>query len=257
MKIIMNPPYNRNLHLKILSHLISLYGDAEVVNLSPIRWLQDPLSEYKKYSDWQRFIDIRKKIETLDIVPKSDAYRLFDITNSEDLGIYHITKKGGWKSSKEKELIKRCYTLIKDNLCKIDHNMKDGWRIRVSLISNNNHRTGAPNNLGKLIIFKDGMKDGSPWYEFYQKNKWSKATPEITDSIRFNSKEEAQNFIESVENTKFGKWYEAHIITDIHISNDNILWLSDYTHPWTDADLYEYFGLNEEEIKEIECSIKL
>ena len=38
----------------------------------------------------------------------------------------------------------------------------------------------------------------------------------------------------------------------MNISNDNILWLSDYTHPWTDEMLYEYFGLNEEEIKEIE-----
>lgn len=143
MKIIMNPPYCKNLHLKILSKIISEYPNAEIVNLSPIRWLQDPLAEYKKSSDWFRFGDIRKKIETLNIVPKSDAYRLFDITNSEDLGIYHITKKGGWKSFEKRELIKRCYNLIKDNLCKIDHNMKDGWRIRVSLISNSNHRTGG------------------------------------------------------------------------------------------------------------------
>ena len=255
MKIIMNPPYNRNLHLKILQEAIK-HSD-EIVNLSPIRWLQDPLAEYKKNSDFKKFEDIRKRIENIDIIPTEIANRLFDIGLLQPLGIYHITRKGGWKPFEERELIKRCYNLIKNNLCKIDHNMKDGWRVRVSIISNNNHRTGAPNNLGKLIIFKDGMRDGSPWYEFYQKNKWSKATPEITDSIRFNSKEEAQNFIESVENTKFGKWYEAHIITDMNISNDNILWLSDYTHPWTDEMLYEYFNLTEEEIKEIECSIKL
>ena len=47
-KIIMNPPYDGNLHLKILSKIISEYPEAEVVNLSPIRWLQDHLSEYKK-----------------------------------------------------------------------------------------------------------------------------------------------------------------------------------------------------------------
>ena len=230
------------------------HGDY-VVNLSPIRWLQDPLAEYKKNSDFKKFENIRKHIESLDVAPKSDAYRLFDIAISEYLGIYHITKKGGWKSSKEKELIKRCYNLIKNNLCKIDHNMKDGWRIRVSLISNNNLRTGTPNNLGKLIIFKDGMRDGSPWYEFYQKNKWSKATPEITDSIKFDSEDEARNFIESVENTKFGKWYEANIITNMNISNNNILWLGDYTHPWTDEMLYEYFGLTEDEISIIENAI--
>ena len=53
MKIIMNPPYNRNLHLKILQEAMK-HGD-EIVNLSPIRWLQDPLAEYKKNSDWFRF----------------------------------------------------------------------------------------------------------------------------------------------------------------------------------------------------------
>ena len=45
-KIIMNPPYCRNLHLKILREAMK-HGD-EIVNLSPIRWLQDPLAEYKQ-----------------------------------------------------------------------------------------------------------------------------------------------------------------------------------------------------------------
>lgn len=51
MHIIMNPPYSGNLHLKIVSKIISEYPNAEIVNLSPIRWLQDPLAEYKKNSD--------------------------------------------------------------------------------------------------------------------------------------------------------------------------------------------------------------
>ena len=40
--IIMNPPYCRNLHLKILNEAIC-YSD-DIVNLSPIKWLQDPLA---------------------------------------------------------------------------------------------------------------------------------------------------------------------------------------------------------------------
>lgn len=47
--IIMNPPYCRNLHLKILNEAIC-YSD-DIVNLSPIRWLQDPLAERKRNSD--------------------------------------------------------------------------------------------------------------------------------------------------------------------------------------------------------------
>ena len=252
--IIMNPPYDKNLHLKILQEAIKHSGD--IVNLSPIRWLQDPLAEYKKNSDWKTYKDTREKIENIEVVPKDDVFQFFNITNSEDLGIYHITKNGGWQNFDTKLLCKKCYEKIKDSLCTIDHNMKDGWRIRISSISNSNHRTGGFNNLGKLLIFENGMKDGKPWYDFYQKNKWSKTTPEITDSIKFNSKEDAENFIDSVENTKFGRWYEGHIITDIHICNMNILWLGDYTHPWTDEMLYKYFGLTPEEIDIIEQEIK-
>ena len=61
--IIMNPPYCRNLHLKILNEAINHSDD--IVNLSPIRWLQDPLAEYKKNSDWKKFESERKRIETL------------------------------------------------------------------------------------------------------------------------------------------------------------------------------------------------
>lgn len=58
-KIIMNPPYSKNLHLKILAKTIEHLKDenSECVNLSPIRWLQDPLAKYKKNSDLKRFKD--------------------------------------------------------------------------------------------------------------------------------------------------------------------------------------------------------
>lgn len=85
---------------------------------------------------------------------------------------------------------------------------------------------------------------------------WSKTTPEITYSIKFNSKNEAENFIYTIQETKFGKWYESHIITDMNISDNNILWLEDYTHPWTDEMLYKYFDLTQEEINIIENEIK-
>ena len=78
MKIIMNPPYSGSLHLKILSKIISEYPNAEVVNLSPIRWLQDPLVEYKSNSDWKKFEDIRKKIETLDVITSKQAQDIFN-----------------------------------------------------------------------------------------------------------------------------------------------------------------------------------
>ena len=95
-KIIMNPPFNGNLHLKILQEAMKHSDD--VVNLSPIRWLQDPLAEYKKNSDFKKFEGIIKRIKDLEVVPASYAEKLFNIGLPFNLGIYHITEKGNWKN---------------------------------------------------------------------------------------------------------------------------------------------------------------
>ena len=250
---VMNPPYDKNLHLKFLNNVKDIC--KKVISIQPIRWLQDPLADEKKSTDWKKYKELREKITDIDVIKKDDAFKLFNITNSEDLGIYYIYD-GGFEGFSSKKLVKKIYDKIKDNLCKIDVNKKDGWRIRIATIANSNHRTGGLNNLGKLLIFKDGLKNGKPWYSYYQKNKWSKTTPEITHSIKFNSEEEANNFIKSVENTKFGKWYEGNIITDMNICNKNILWLQDYTHEWTDEELYKLFNLTDNEIEIIENEVK-
>ena len=48
-RIIMNPPYDGNLHLKFLKEALNhLTEDGKVVNISPVRWLQDPSSRLRK-----------------------------------------------------------------------------------------------------------------------------------------------------------------------------------------------------------------
>ena len=134
-KIIMNPPYNGNLHLKILQEAMK-HGD-EIVNLSPIRWLQDPLAEYKKNSDWFRFEDIRKRIKNLEVVPASYAEKLFNIGLPFNLGIYHITEKGNWKNEFKSPLlnkmVKKCLkSSLKDRIIVDD---LDGISLLISLFT--------------------------------------------------------------------------------------------------------------------------
>ena len=88
--VVMNPPFCRNLHLKILNEAINHSDD--VVNLSPIRWLQDPLAEYKRNSDWKKFENIRERIESIEIIKVTDAESLFNIDLPFNIGVYHITK---------------------------------------------------------------------------------------------------------------------------------------------------------------------
>ena len=80
-KIIMNPPYDGSLHLKILSEAIK-HG-TEVVNLSPIRWLQDPLAKTKEYEN------IINHLISIDQINSKDSSELFgDIDRV--IGIYFI-----------------------------------------------------------------------------------------------------------------------------------------------------------------------
>ena len=53
--------------IKILEKVIPVAD--KVVNISPVRWLQDPLAKYKKNSDYKKFEEsISKKIESLDVI---------------------------------------------------------------------------------------------------------------------------------------------------------------------------------------------
>ena len=94
--IIQNPPFNRNLHLKILAEAIKHLKDEKsiCVNLSPVRWLQDPLAKYKKTSDLKRFEEsVAKHIESLDIIDKGISGDAFNIGINSDLGIYKCNSK--------------------------------------------------------------------------------------------------------------------------------------------------------------------
>ena len=92
---VMNPPYDRNLHLKILEKVIPVA--EKTVNISPVRWLQDPFAPYSTRSDYCKFEDsISKKIESLDVITAKDASKLFDASFIMNLGVYVCSDKGGY-----------------------------------------------------------------------------------------------------------------------------------------------------------------
>ena len=104
----MNPPYDKKLHLKILEAVIPVAD--KVVNISPVRWLQDPLAKYKKNSDYKKFEEsISKKIESLDVIDSNNAQIIFDsAVFCIDLGIYTIGS-GGYNYT--------CNNSIVDKVC--------------------------------------------------------------------------------------------------------------------------------------------
>ena len=258
--IIMNPPYCRNLHLKILNEAINHSDD--IVNLSPIRWLQDPLAEYKRNSDFKKFTEIRERIENIEIIPSSEAQKAFSIEIFSDLGVYHINKDGGFDTSNFWKLTRTLaqnmmltkLISLEDNIAgHYEKNKRDGIRVPMTDIGGNR---GYRNVYKELAYVIDGCKDGKDWTKC--KNMGGYEKPEgcpLPLSIKFNTVAEAQNFYDSFF-TKFYTW-----LCNITRMNQNLHpsllpWLGDYTHPWTDEDLYKYFNLSDDEIKIIEDEIK-
>ena len=265
--IIMNPPYCRNLHLKILNEAIC-YSD-DIVNLSPIRWLQDPLAEYKKNSDWKKFKDIRDHIESLDVISREFAAEAFNIRLNSDLGVYHLQSDVKNNFDLRDQLAIKMYKVCKVHLSDVlEYNKSDGWRVRLSDLRPLNAGTnGAVGTAGyyykftllhptKSWVYYNGYQNNKHWSFFCGKTGCKHFTDKdaLPCSIRFDTEMEANNF-EGYTKTKTFKYALLKMKMDQHTPFLGLPFMPDYTHPWTDKDLYEYFNLTTEEIATIESEV--
>lgn len=239
----MNPPYSGNLHLKILNE--AMKHSDEIVNLSPIRWLQDPLAEYKKSSDFLKYEDIRNRIESIDVVSAAKAQQLFGAGIAMNLGVYYITANGGWKKETEwYEKIAIKYFLEK-------HTVMHHWT--------GDYKGDFTGNFVKLPLLH-GHPGQADWYEITSPDKSYCFNKPDKDTIRsptvnFATKEEAENFWATLQ-TKFYKFMNYKCRCTTTPSFECLPFLPDYTHPWTDSDLYKYFNLTDDEIAIIEKEMK-
>ena len=263
--IIMNPPYCRNLHLKILNEAI--HHSDDIVNLSPIRWLQDPLAEYKRNSDFKRFKEIRERIENIEIIDAKDATTSFSAGFIMNLGIYHITDKGGWNGFDRNSIIKKviesdcvgipvtsyknankkCFALLKgvDGASHTDRGQKpDGFILRKEVHYGKYFVDGTSTN-GKTLT---ECKESNVMATNGNINEWR--------VVEFDTEGEIQNFY-TFTKTKFVRYVYINEGTGtLNPQHKFLPFMHDYTHPWTDEDLYKYFELTDDEIKIIEDEIK-
>ena len=238
----MNPPYDGNLHLKILQEAMKHSDD--VVNLSPIRWLQDPLVEYKKNSDFKKFEDIRKRIETIDIVKASISDKLFSI-QCGDLGIYHLAKGSNLWEAKVRIYLPK---FIIEKILPFKDKIADKVKF---------YDYEPKNFVHVLDVYGGEPTTGSGFIKEYgyKKPKASTSDKVSFSGICFDTEEEAKNF-SALAKTKFFKYLMTKFRSGYHYRyGADFPFMPTYTHPWTDEMLYEYFSLNEDEIKEIESAI--
>ena len=230
---IMNPPYDRNLHLKILEKVIPVAD--KVINISPVRWLQDQVAKYKpkKNNLQEKYKNILSALESLTIIPASDSNNLFNIAWC-DLGIYVIDKNcknpyqiiehPGVKIVDKIQFNKTCS--LRDVMC----NEKGIYFCPIT------HAMRAVNCAhGYTILFTDNGP--------YAKSGWTKDAGNNYHFINLNSKNEVDNFKKYVTTKSVRFICKLVALGGMGGQNNLIPYMSDYTLPWDDKRLCEYFDI--------------
>ena len=254
---IMNPPYDKNLHLKILEKVIPVAD--KVVNISPVSQLVNCVNTFKggKNDTKKYFAGIGKHLKSCGkIFSIEEALQIFTgarITNPLAIQVYEISYNSIEECERVnshngmKAIVKKVYDYSHDvdNIENhLESNKKDGYRIKFGRIGGGTWTAFRPHTLDafKEVIYDGLLTDGRPHWQMCSVNQYTKKTEELPESLPFTTKAEAQNFIDSY-NTKFLKTCLGFLHVDMHIHPEYLPYMPDYTQPWTDKRFCEYFGI--------------
>ena len=254
---IMNPPYDGNLHLKILEKVIPIAD--KVVNISPVSQLVNCVNTFKdgKNDTKKYFAGIGKHLKSCGkIFSIEEALQIFTgarITNPLAIQVYEISYNSIEECERVnshngmKAIVKKVYDYSHDvdNIENhLESNKKDGYRIKFGRIGGGTWTAFRPHtsDVFKEVIYDGLLTDGRPHWQMCSVNQYTKKTEELPESLPFTTKAEAQNFIDSY-NTKFLKTCLGFLHVDMHIHPEYLPYMPDYTQPWTDKRFCEYFGI--------------
>lgn len=252
---LMNPPYDKNMHLKFIRKCINI--SKSIINISPVRWLQDPFAGDKR-STLKQYEDVAKHIKDVESL-KNDKSK-FDIAIYSDLGIYTITNdetdfdyNNSWKMFKTETQIslinKICFGHNKYLSDVIEHNKNDGIRVLIGDIGGNRGCLPTYKDFAYAI---DGKVDGVDWTKKKNFGGYVKAEgTKIPNSIKFNTKEEAQNFYNSYQYFTPLKGICKLTIQQQNIQVDRLPFFDDYSKPITEEWFKNHFNLTDDEMKEL------
>ena len=228
---IMNPPYNKTLHLQIIEKVLKVCD--KTVNISPAGWLLDlPAVMSIKKTTYQRFENtISRHIVSLNLLTASEASAIFDAAFFQNVGIYYIDKTIEsdvysrivfMTSLKVKSIFDK--TIMKVYNKEIDNLYS---HIKISTIH------GNPGTKKEFDVV-------TPQYRLIKKLK----PVSMTD-------QEFKNWHQSC-NTKFMKYCNYLTRNGQHVAAHLLPFMNDYSHEWSDEMFYDYFKLSEDEIETLE-----
>lgn len=214
---VMNPPYSDTLHLKFLENCIK-YCDT-VVNISPGGFIFD-IGRYNNLKNkTKNILPHLYEYERLDNRTSNVLFSAF-IMGDLHIGIYkHDYTDGKADIDEEQNKIyeKIRYTFkrnLRNNFIRKDKLSKYGLRIYL-------YHYDATQEAYKNIICFEGK---------------------AVNGIDFKSKQEQQNFIDSL---KTWPYIFANKLGDVNPAH--LPWLEDYSRKYTDDDMYKIFKITDEE----------
>lgn len=244
--VIMNPPYDRNLHLKILETVIPCA--EKVINISPVRWLQDPFAPYLSRSDYNKFEEsVSKHIKDLEIIPAKEASELFqEASFTMNLGIYTCDSEGGRKYRHDDPLVNKI----------VEKTMESSWKQFTYL---KNYQLPQKQYVMNVSGFGGSATMGFDYVTCKTyKSQLRAPAPKLTSHnacnaylFSFDSEIERIHFF-SCYLTKFMRWMYRLWKSDVNIGAEKVPYFGDYKSPWTNEKFKEYFGITDEEWTRIE-----
>ncbi len=195
-KIILNPPYGGNLHLKILKECYS--HSSEIVNLSPILRLEVGIDPIQK----DPHLD---NIKEIDRISATEAQKLF-CRNPTDLGIWHIFPnkkfKRSWTPLSLMGIVGERYEKLYQKCAECTDTFKDhivwkkpmkGWCVVYS------HMCGlSPSH---NFVYKDNIAPDGKTYREHVTNQHKNDFPR--SHFSFETKEEAEKFLKYLNSVEF------------------------------------------------------
>ena len=253
---IMNPPYDGNLHLKILEKIIPIAN--KVINISPIDWLMNPYggavyNQYKhlKFNSIENVGLIKNIFNGLDRSTYSGGIYTIDknANKTPDKFLYKFISTDFTNYIDEKilsSIIKKTIDCdnLENHIVSGEINDKTKYTIVMpKLVGNPGEKTYKLYVRGSRWdkIFYKGLYKGKTASETKKKLKNVKNYT-IFDYIEFDTKNEAENWIESGE-TNFIKFMQIIQSVGSNRRCSHTPYMGDYTQPWTDKRFCEYFGI--------------
>ena len=218
--VLMNPPYDRDMHLKFIDKCINIC--EKLVNISPGGFINNIGMYNTKTKLTQNIIKHLKDVEFIDVEKSNKYFGLGKngIKSELHIGLYEHDYNGG-KPHINKE--------INEIYKKIRYTCKTNLR---------NHFINKE-KFGKygIRIYRMHYDRNTPYYDIIICTQGK-----AVEGIDFKTENEKNNFIKSIHTWVYEFMFKLEDTNPAHLP-----YLDDYTHEWTDEKLYELFNITEKE----------